>query len=85
MAAKKAKDPILLQLNKEGLIMAVSRLTLYVVNEKAEMKTTSIKHIEKVAMGADGGSMVCRLCAGSLRACQSDASERATLMDPNQM
>jgi hypothetical protein len=57
-AAKKAKDPILLQIGKEGLVMAVSRRTLYVVNDKAEMKTTEIKAIDKVAMGADGNSMV---------------------------
>jgi len=58
LAAKKAKDPILLQLSKEGLIMAVSRQTLYVVDDKAEMKSTKIREIEKVAMGGDGASMV---------------------------
>ena len=58
VAAKKAKDPIVLQLKKEGMIMAVSRRTLYVVDKNAEMKSTEIKQIEKVAMGADGGSMV---------------------------
>ena len=58
VAAKKARDPILLQIEKEGLILALSRQTLYVVNEKAEMKTTKIREIEKVAMGPDGGSMI---------------------------
>jgi|LauGreDrversion2_3_1035106.scaffolds.fasta_scaffold68256_1 hypothetical protein len=58
VAAKKARDPILLQIEKEGLILALSRQTLYVVTEKAEMKTTKIREIEKVAMGPDGGSMV---------------------------
>jgi hypothetical protein len=58
LAAKKAKDPILLQLSKEGLILAVSRRTLYVVDDTGEMKSTEIKRIEKVAMGPDGGSML---------------------------
>ena len=57
-AAKKAKDPIVVQLEKEGLILAVSRRTLYVVNADAEMKTTDITKIDKVAMGPDGSSMV---------------------------
>ena len=34
VAAKKAKDPILLQLAKDDLVLAVSRLTLYAVNAK---------------------------------------------------
>ena len=58
VAAKKAKDPIVLQIEKEGLVLAVSRQTLYVVNDKAEMKTTKIREIDKVAMGPDGGSMI---------------------------
>lgn len=54
VAAKKAKDPIIVQLEKEGLVLAVSRRTLYVVNAEADMKTTDIKKIDKVAMGPDG-------------------------------
>lgn len=58
IAAKKARDPIVLQIEKEGLILAISRQTLYVVNDKAEMKNTKIREIEKVAMGPDGSSMI---------------------------
>jgi len=59
MAAKKVKDPIIVQLEKEGLVLAVSRRTLYVVGAAGEMKTTDIRQIEKVAMGADGGRFLC--------------------------